>query len=188
MRMGQCRQLQQKRCARNNVVDRRARSEQRNHIYVYSPITTQKSRKKFLLILYLKSDCKALTAQPCALSQALVGNSDVDRRRDLLPLAPGVGVVNHLRQGQVKQESFVLPELGRNFSKTPFRRSQAGCLPCNLQGQHPECSLAIDRLPLYQGPRSGGLSESHFWSYTSCQNCQIFPSQKNSLSTPVARS
>ena len=59
-------------------------------------------------LLYLKSDCKALTAQPCALGQALVGNSDVDRRRDLLPLAPRVGVVNHLGQEPVKQESLVL--------------------------------------------------------------------------------
>ena len=81
----------------------------------------------FPCILYLKGDCKALTSQPRALSEALVGDPDVDRRRDLLPFAPGVGVVNHLWQEQVKQGSsysktrvFIQPELGSNVAKDTF--------------------------------------------------------------------
>ena len=81
----------------------------------------------FPCILYLKGDCKALTSQPRALSEALVGDPDVNRRRDLFPFAPGVGVVNHLWQEQVKQGSsysktrvFIQPEHGSNVAKDTF--------------------------------------------------------------------
>ena len=118
-------------------------------------------KEGFSFLLYLKGDCKALTTQPRALGQTLVGDPNVNRRCDLFPLAPGVGVVNHLCQEQVKQGSSYNKNLEAKGT-TPFRRSQPGCPPCNLQGRHPGCSLATGRLPLSQGPRSGGLSESHF--------------------------
>ena len=79
-------------------------------------------------------------------------------------------MVNNLPKIWSEKSSFhrsqtrVNQNLEAYFQKAPFRRSLASCLPYNQRDQHPECSLATDRplLSLFQGPTSGGLSESHF--------------------------
>jgi hypothetical protein len=157
MKRGQCHQRQPKSCERNTSVDPLARSGEETKIWSSSQNQCKNPEKEvFSFLLYLKCNRKALTSQPSALSEALCGDPDVDRCCDLFSLASRVGVVDHLCWQEVKQTSY------NHSRKRPFRRSQAGCPPCSLLGQHQGCSLATDHLSLSQGPRSGGLSESHF--------------------------